>query len=186
LPAARQRNALRHWLRSAGRAAPDARHLTRLVEEVVAGGGEQPRVRIGPTLVRRYRNRLYLLDSEVPEPPEGTYPLAVGRTLELPARLGRLKLIGGAARGIDPDLVARGCEVRFRDGGERLAPENGRPSRRLKQLFQEAGVVPWMRGRIPLIYCGGRLAAVADLWLAADCARPGGVRPSWEGAPTLY
>ncbi|MCW8874871.1 MAG: tRNA lysidine(34) synthetase TilS, partial [Gammaproteobacteria bacterium] len=37
----------------------------------------------------------------------------------------------------------------------------------LKQLLQESGVPPWERERLPLLYLGEELVAVADLWVAA-------------------
>lgn len=188
LPAERRRNALRHWLRSAGYRAPDALHLGRLLQEVVAGGGEQPRLRLGEAEVRRYRDRLYLLDAAAADagPPQEAFPIAPGARLTLPHGLGALTLRPGSPRGLDPALVASGCEVRFRSGGESLAPEEGRPSRRLKQLAQEAGIVPWMRGRLPLVYCGGELVAVADLWTAARHRRAKGVAVVWDDRPALY
>lgn len=185
MPPARQRNALRHWLRSGGYRVPDARHLERLLGEVVAGPGAQPRLRLGEAEVRRYRDRLYLLDAAAVELPAEPLPLAPGGRLTLPEGLGTLALRPGAGSGLDPALVAAGCEVRFRSGGETLAPAAGRPTRRLKQLLQEAGIVPWMRGRLPLVYCGGELVAVADLWLAARRQREGGVAVVWEGRPAL-
>jgi len=186
LPRARQGNALRHWLRSGGCRAPDARHLDRLLEEVVSGPGEQPRLRLGEAEVRRYRDRLYLLRGEPPGIPAGSLALAPGDTLALPGGLGRLALRPRAPIGLDPALVARGCEVRFRSGGESLAPAADRPTRRLKQLLREEGIVPWMRGRLPLVYCGGELVAVADLWMAAQWRCAGGVAVVWEGHPPLY
>ncbi|WP_405220068.1 tRNA lysidine(34) synthetase TilS [Lentisalinibacter sediminis] len=186
LPRARQGNALRHWLRSDGCRAPDARHLDRLLEEVVAGTGEQPRLSLGDAEVRRYRDRLYLLRGEPPALSAGPLALAPGETLELPGGLGRLVLRPGAPIGLDPALAVRGCQVRFRSGGESLAPAADRPTRRLKQLLREEGVVPWMRGRLPLVYCGEELVAVADLWMAAQRRCEGGVAVVWEGHPPLY
>ena len=188
LPAARQRNALRHWLRSAGRPAPDARHLVRLLAEVVAGKGEQPRLRLGEAEVRRWRDRLYLLGGVAPavELPAEPLPLTAGAGLALPGGLGTLALVPGAPVGLDPALVEAGCQVRFRGGGESLAPAAGRPTRRLKQLLQQAGIVPWMRGVLPLVYCGGELVAVADLWMAAQQQREGGVAVVWQDRPPLY
>jgi tRNA(Ile)-lysidine synthase len=54
-------------------------------------------------------------------------------------------------------------EVRFRQGGERcqLPGRNGR--HKLKKLLQDWGIPPWLRENVPLIYCDGELAAVADL-----------------------
>jgi tRNA(Ile)-lysidine synthase len=36
--------------------------------------------------------------------------------------------------------------------------------------LQEAGVPPWERDRLPLLYVDERLAVVAGLWVAADLA----------------
>ncbi|WP_405238981.1 tRNA lysidine(34) synthetase TilS [Lentisalinibacter orientalis] len=186
LPRARQGNALRHWLRSGGCRAPDARHLDRLLDEVLAGPAEQPRLRLGEAEVRRFRDRLYLLRGEPPGIPAGPLALAPGDTLELPGGLGRLVMRPGAAMGLDPALAAGGCEVRFRSGGESLAPAADRPTRRLKELLREEGIVPWMRGRLPLVYCGDELVAVADLWMAAQRRCEGGIAVVWEGRPPLY
>jgi tRNA(Ile)-lysidine synthase len=47
--------------------------------------------------------------------------------------------------------------VKLRSGGERLQPDARRPRRTLKNLFQEAGVPPWERERLPLLYRGDDL-----------------------------
>ena len=56
-----------------------------------------------------------------------------------------------------------------RAGGERLRLP-GRPTRPLKKLLQEAGVPPWRRTRLPLVWVNEALVAVADLWVAAEFA----------------
>jgi tRNA(Ile)-lysidine synthase len=78
--------------------------------------------------------------------------------------------------------------VRFRVGGERLLPAGSAHTRDLKTLFQEHGIVPWMRDRIPLLYSGETLVAVAHLWVAADFAARGdepGLRVRWDDHPAL-
>jgi len=55
----------------------------------------------------------------------------------------------------------------------------------LKHLFQEAGVPPWMRDRIPLIYRDEQLIAVAGYWIADEfaCAEDDeGLTPVVSGA----
>jgi tRNA(Ile)-lysidine synthase len=56
--------------------------------------------------------------------------------------------------------------------------------------LQQAAIVPWMRGRIPLLYRGDRLIAVADLWLADDVRAAAGSEPCWRvlwtGHPSLH
>ena len=84
---------------------------------------------------------------------------------------------------------ASAAVVRFRSGGESLKPHPGRPRKRLKDLCQEAGIVPWMRDRLPLVYVGDRLAAVGDLWVDAGFAARAGapaLKPVWTGRPPLY
>lgn len=62
--------------------------------------------------------------------------------------------------------------VRFRQGGEEFFL-NGQ-TKRLKKLFQEWGVPPWLRERVPLIYFNDKLAAVvgyamSDLFFTKEC-----------------
>ena len=79
-----------------------------------------------------------------------------------------------------PDMLA----VRWRRGGERLRLARGGPRRALKSLLQEARVPAAERARLPLVFAGARLIAVADLWLdesvratAASAAR---LRLDWQ------
>lgn len=74
-------------------------------------------------------------------------------------------------------------EVRYRAGGEKLTIRRGRT---LKNLFQEQAVPPWLRDRVPLIYSGSELVAVAGLpgWgvpmLVADGWGAGSGEPGLE------
>ena len=68
--------------------------------------------------------------------------------------------------------------VRFRRGGERLRLHAGGGHRDLRDLFQEAGVPPWQRSRIPIVLDGNaRVLAIGDLWISdlgrAEFARLG-------------
>jgi tRNA(Ile)-lysidine synthase len=97
-------------------------------------------------------------------------------------------LQAGTAGGLRLPLPAP-VEIRFRAGGESIRPEAARPRKRLKDLCQEAGIVPWMRERLPLLHAGGRLVAVADLWIDAGArALPGepALLPAWSGRPDLF
>ncbi len=184
----RRRNALRHWIASAGFLSPGRKRLESVLDHVIdAAEDAMPLVALGDCEIRRYRDHLYLSAAgRYAMPLPDRIPIVAGTPTLLPAGLGTFALRPGAVRGIDPDLLAAGSEIRFRTGGERLVPGPRRPRRRLKHLLREAGVVPWMRERIPLLYCAGRLVAVGDLWLAEDCRRNGGLAPRWEGHPPLY
>ena len=75
------------------------------------------------------------------------------------------------------------CELRRRAGGERMRLRAGGPSRSLKNLLQEAGVPPWLRDDLPLLWVDGRLAWIAGVGVAAEFrCRPGelGVVLNWS------
>jgi tRNA(Ile)-lysidine synthase len=109
---------------------------------------------------------------------------------------GRLRLVSEPSGGVASSIAANGVVVRFRHGGERIRESGQEHHKQLKKLFQERGVVPWMRGHVPLVYAHGvheardgggeRLLAIGDLWVAADAvAAPGesGYRILWENHP---
>jgi tRNA(Ile)-lysidine synthase len=98
----------------------------------------------------------------------------------LPGGLGRLHLRPEPAGGLSIAKLAPTLAVRFRVGGERLRLAGEVHRRSLKKMLQAAGVPPWRRDRIPLIYSDDRLAAVGDLWVAEDFAARDG-----EGAVSI-
>ena len=60
-----------------------------------------------------------------------------------------------------------------------------RPEKPLKQIMQEAGIPPWLRDRVPLLYVDGTLAAVAEAGVCEGfAAEPGSeaVTLSWTPA----
>ena len=89
-------------------------------------------------------------------------------------------------RGISLEkLQAAPVTVRLRRGGEKLRPDARRPRRSLKNLLQEARLAPWLRGRLPLLFCGEELVYVPGIGI--DCAFMAGgnepsIEPDWEPA----
>jgi hypothetical protein len=43
-----------------------------------------------------------------------------------------------------------------------------------------------MRQNLPLLYADDTLVAVADLWIAADCARDNGFQVRWNRKPSIF
>ena len=155
--------------------------MTRLIP---AREDAQPLVSWPGASVRRYRNGLYLLPEELAD--EIEIQELTGSKLELGSGLGVLCFERGAETGLSEALVERGITIRPRAGGEKFLPFGQTHTRELKKLLQEEAVVPWMRSRLPLIYCGEQLLAVGDLWLAADAVSSPGVALSWKGRPALH
>jgi tRNA(Ile)-lysidine synthase len=164
LPPARERNALRALLARRGLPVPSSVQLEQLRAALrVARPDALTCVRWPGVEARVYRQRLYLM---VPRPPRVPIPPArVSCAQPWVGPEGRLELVPGPGRVSLPESWARaGLELRFRSGGERLRKNAARHSVSLKHWFQETGIVPWMRDRIPLLLFGGEIVAVADLW----------------------
>jgi tRNA(Ile)-lysidine synthase len=82
---------------------------------------------------------------------------------------GSVELVpAGADDGVPESWLADGLALRFRAGGERFRPRGRQHHHSLKHLFQESGVVPWMRDRVPLLFRGEVLVAIGDSWVSAD------------------
>ena len=119
-----------------------------------------------------------LLDTPV----ESTDP---EKPVDLPKIAGRIefeRLPNGP--GLPESWLDSGLELRFRGGGEHFRPIDRDRERPLKDWLQQAGIVPWMRARVPLLYRHDRLVAVADLWLGADVRDAAHDEPRWRVAWT--
>ena len=190
LPQDRQANLLRWWIREQGLGAPSAARFESILDDLMeARTDAEPLVRWENGELRRYRDRLYAMQP-LAEAPSGVlhFDAAQPDGIDLGGGLGRFGLVAGDQGGLDPDL-ARELVLRFRIGGESLRPHPARPRKRLKQLCQEAGIVPWMREPLPLLIAGSRLVAVGDLWIDAELTvAPGkpALKPVWTGRPELF
>lgn len=163
LPPALRDPVLRRWLRALELPEPTHFQAAELVRQLgEAGEDRQPCVRWPGTEVRRYRELLHAMPP-LQLPPFDWVAEFDGNELALPLDLGSLRLAGN--RGPRPAL-APPLRVRFRRGGESLRLASGEHTRELRDLFQETGIPPWQRGRLPLVFGrDGTLLAVADLWL---------------------
>lgn len=185
LSAPRQRNLLRHLLSVKGIQPPTYAQLEVGLQQITyAKHDAAPRLRWSQGEIRRYRQRLYILDfhpEDVAEAFPGCLCWRAGSAVDLGAARGHLRRQPGgriADRFYDCDLT-----VRFRAGGERVRLQRTGHRQALKKLFQASGILPWMREHVPLVYCADRLLAVADLWVEEHAlAEPDerGWRVSWR------
>jgi tRNA(Ile)-lysidine synthase len=170
----RLRNLLRHWIVETGAPLPNSRKLIRIEGEGVHGREDaNPLIAWRGWEVRRYQDRLRL-GRALPEFDSARTLDWENRTeLSLPHGLGRLIAKPGPG-GIDPQRWSHArIEVRFRRGGERCVPAGQAHHRALKKLFQEWAIPPWERGRWPIIYLDGELAAIPGLLVSRSFAATG-------------
>ncbi|MEO7208930.1 MAG: tRNA lysidine(34) synthetase TilS [Steroidobacteraceae bacterium] len=182
-------NVVRLWLSQQGREAPSTARLIEALRQVLeAEADHQPAIVWADQALRRYRQRLFVTCAEPPRIPDVRSWTAVGgASLDLGPGLGNLTWIeqhGGIAAARLPASVS----VRRRDGGETLKPAPTARTQTLQHLCQALGVLPWMRGALPLVFAGDELIAVADLWLDARwcvSADAPGLNVAWNNAPLV-
>nr|WP_255666726.1 MULTISPECIES: tRNA lysidine(34) synthetase TilS [unclassified Legionella] len=163
-------NALRVWLKNNQLQLPSTVTFWRLIDEVIfASEDATPAVSWGEVTVRRYQKHLYLVRKNANNLPSciewSLFPLP----LVIPDA--RINLV--AKKNNQGVIIPADAKVfvRFRQGGEEFSLHG--QTKRLKKLFQEWGVPPWLRERIPLIYFNDKLAAVvgyamSDLFFAKE------------------
>lgn len=164
LSESRQHNVVRYWIQNLGFQLPSAVKLRQIFETViVAAPDRSPVVAWEGVEIRRYRHRLYALDPDAikPVPPDTVIPWRnLSEALQLPLGLGAL------LPSMLPEELpkeAQAITIRFRQvdqGAERLKLPGQKHHHSLKNLFQEQGIPPWQRSRVPLIYQGEALVGV--------------------------
>ena len=172
LTRSRLQNLLRHWIAASPLAPVSSRHIDQIMQQV-----QQPS-RSGHALVTwpgggcyRYRDELRLTAHA--SVPDGDFEISWN-----PSDVATISALGIAVsmtpatgHGLAAERVRDGKIVlRNRRGGESLRLSGRRHRHRLKKLFQEAGVSPLERDRLPLVYIDGELAAVGNRWIAESFA----------------
>lgn len=178
LSEARQRNVLRHWLRVLT-LLPEREHWAGWRDLRDAGADAAPIWRLAGGELQRAGGRLWWLSGDWLQVPP---PLAGGwadpaQPLDLPGN-GRVWLTGS--------VPARPLQIRYRQGGEVLELA-GRGRRDLKRLLQECALPAFVRHRLPLLYAGDALLAVANL-PQLELASGEGLQLHWQpptGGPGL-
>ncbi len=159
---------IREWFRVLNLKMPAQAVIERLQSEVISAREDADPVLSGQGYcVRRYRDKLYCLKATAPEIIRESI-WSVGQTSLRISTHQRLFWV--------PSSTGISCEqwqkaiisVKARSGGEKMSLPKRKGHHSLKNLFQEAGIPPWERDAIPLIYLDGKLAAVGDLWISAD------------------
>jgi tRNA(Ile)-lysidine synthase len=196
LPVARRPGVLRRWLAECGARMPSRARLAEFVRQLESPREDtQVALSHDGRMLRRYRDLVILAPAAAGLAPGGTLPedaAAAAPALVGAAEGARPVPISWAGEGridcpelggwllIEPvlepgrpglgadDLRAPDLVLRPRTGGERLRTRPDGPHRSLKNLFQEQGVPPWLRPRLPILWSRGHPVWVPRLGIDAD------------------
>jgi len=178
LSRARQLNVLRYWLRLCAGRPPSRNVLLELMDTLLSAAAQtSPLLHWGNYELRVYQQQLYFL----PVVKDDFAALNVSWDGKTPVQLSEnivVTAVSMAGSGLDPCLREHNLSLRFRRSGERLQVAGKSHHQDLKKLMQEAGIPPWQRARIPLLYVDDELACVCGYWLAEDFCVPRDT-PGW-------
>jgi len=185
----RQRNLIRHWVTKLEIPLPPSGLLKKQLAELL--GAEDSKAP-GPSWKSyafvRYGGYLYILRA-LPDFDSRRVFASDANTTKIPDQSSldlnggqlttdlfqndedrRKKYADSQSEGLRLKIPASGkLSVKFRRGGEAIKLSK---TRTLKNVFQEQSMPPWLRDRIPLIFCDDELVAVAGL-------------PGWFIEPTV-
>lgn len=174
LPVERQRNVLRYWIHRERGVSLGRRRLERVVREVRRFPGNPGGLCWPPVDLRKHHDRLYLAgpgeSPAVPLPWDLSHDLAWGGRSVL-----RPRQVKG--RGLKTSILSQSITVNRRHGGEKCRPAGRAHHRSVKKILQEAGIPPWQRPHLPLIFVDGELAAIAGVL----CCEPYAAAAGEEG-----
>ena len=180
LSAPRARNLLRFFIEQQGQPMPNARQLNEALYQLLnARHDARVCVGLGQREIGRFRGGAYLMEA----PPASAAPVRWQgeAAIWVPAAGVKVQMEPVTGAGLKRAVLqASTVTLGVRQGGERLRLHAGGSHRSLKNLLQERAIPPWQRERLPLLWCGERLAWAAGVGFDADlCAAPGesGVLP---------
>ena len=184
LTTARAKNALRYFLGSHGVTMPNETRLAECVRQVQEPRATGIAIDLGAHELRRFGSELRVVP-KTPEPSADFRRQWQGEArLALPELGATLLMKKSRGSGLSlAKLQTAAVTVRLRTGGERLRPDAKRPRRSLKNLLQEARLPPWLRARLPLLYCGDTLVYVPGIGIDTAFgarSREPAVEPQWQ------
>ena len=159
----RARNLLRWFLKRQGLRPPSQARLAEMLRQLKdAGPDARTRIAHDGAEIGCHRGRIAV---HAPAAEAFSYAWQGEHEVALPG--GMLLLHGARGEGVSAAKLEQAhVTLRSRAGGEKIQIAAERPRRALKRLLQEAGLPPWARKGLPLLWCGDELAAAPGIGVA--------------------
>lgn len=165
----RAKNLLRHTLAQQGVTLPSTVKLEEILRQLLSSRPDAKlHIAFGNTEIRCFKGVLHVRPLATPAATEWQLAWYGEKQLVIADPDGTISFSQRKSAGINlPRLMEKPVTIRLRQGGERLRPDCKRPRRSLKNLLQEAGLPPWEREVLPLLFSGEHLVWVPGIGI--DC-----------------
>ena len=171
---------IRRWLAINGALMPSRAMVNRIWEEVVqAREDASPRLKLGKGEIRRFRQALWWVKSHEPLTDRVIAWQPLSAPMTLPEEWGSLSLTPGG--NIRLPLADEPVTVRFKASGTlHIVGRNG--GRKIKKIWQELDVPPWLRDATALLDYGETLISAAGQFVTREGETEAGtgMQLTWE------
>ncbi len=184
LSPARAKNALRFFLAGHGVTMPNEARLTECVRQVQVARATRLVIDHGEVQLRGFNGELQLVSKAAQTELNLCCPWRGEARLQVTELCATLVMQKSLGAGISLEkLRSAPVTVRLRQGGVYMRVDARRPRRSLKNLLQEARLPPWLRNRLPLLFCGESIVYVPGIGIDESFIAKSGepaVEPHWE------
>lgn len=180
----RAKNVLRYWLEMNDQLMPSKDLLDELLRQVLhAKKDAELKIHLSKEFeIRRYRDEIYIVPKN--QQNQKNYKIVWQGESEIllpngsKLRFAKVKGTGiSLAKIKDKKLI-----ISNRHGGEFFKPDSKRPTKKVKQLFQESDLTPWEREAAPLIFINNDLACVPFFGVDVKCQ----TKPKEDGLEIIW
>lgn len=169
---------LRMWLDKQQQSMPSKDQLQTIWQQVAqAKADANPQFILNSIQIRRFQQRLYLV-TPYADLSDISQPITIESVMTLPDAMGELSITKNMATqllhaekgilGLNERILNKPLTVQFYHNGLTVHPYVRAHRRKLKKVLQEYGVPSWQRQRLPLVFCGEHLVAIAYLFVEKD------------------
>ena len=159
------------WLAKNQIAMPTQIQLMHIIDDVIqAKADASPQFQLGEHIIRRYQQHLYLTEKFV-DLSQTCLDMPLNQQITLPDNLGTICaahntkgiLVNWNEKQVQLADTQEPIQIRFAYTSK-VKRQRNRPAETMKKIWQELGVPPWQRNRIPLIFYGETLQSAVGFF----------------------
>jgi tRNA(Ile)-lysidine synthase len=164
----RAKNVFRWWLARNQVLMPSESQLTQMMQQLLHAKADAAiQIQLDGYTIRRFNRAAYLVEPFEQLPilnRPWQQEVEIGLTANTRLVFQQLKGQGIACRHLTHSVLW----IKNRAGGERLRPDENRPSRSVQRLMQAQQIPPWVREQLPMILLDDKLVMIPNVAIEAS------------------